>query len=138
MNVYVDEDKQLHFVNFGGADSVIPFSKGSCKWYTSRNSHAAASTTHQSIASCPIDQQSIGDEGYLVVFGSTGQFASNAVFTPTLTDIEIVETMFTETKADGWCSIYYYKIKITGPSPKIVARTITVTHRTIVMVVAAF
>ena len=28
MNVYVDEDKQLHFVNFGGADSVIPFSKG--------------------------------------------------------------------------------------------------------------
>ena len=135
--MYVDDDNKLHFVNIGGADSVIPFSKGG-KWYTARDSTAAASTASQSIATCTIDSQTIGDEGYLVVFGSTGQTASNAVFTPTLTDIEIVETKYTQTNADGWCSIYYYKIKITGSSPKIVGKTISVSKRSIVMIIAAF
>ena len=63
-----------------------------------------------------------------MVTGSSGQ-QTNAIFAPTLTDIEILETIVSDSAGDGYPSMHYYKIKISGNNPNVTAKSISTSKR---------
>lgn len=134
----VDETGKItgYTTNTGGADSVFPFKKESNKYLTSA-SHGTQSKDASVTATLNIDKQSIGDEGYLVVTGANKQ-STNAVNKPTLTDLEIIETIVSDNTGGGFPSMYYYRVKVIGDNPKVVASTISNDYKIIVYIIAHF
>ena len=86
MNVYVDEDKQLHFVNFGGADSVIPFRSGFTTlsalfqhYYTSNQNKTYTATKDCTVLAICLQTTHGGDGsgGYKSTLSTTGEILSS-------------------------------------------------------------
>lgn len=64
INIYVGEDNKLHFINSGGADSVLPFNKISASSFTQ-----IQCTTMNSSSSYTINLS--GYDGYIVIVHAT-------------------------------------------------------------------